>query len=113
MPRRVLVTGGVRSGKSSHAEKLLAGEDPVTFIAPGGPIDAGDEEWAERVAHHQVSRPSAWTTVEDTDVAAALRAVEGAALVDCLGTWVTAMLDEQNAWDSTNQQWANELDRRV
>jgi len=113
MPRRILVTGGVRSGKSSHAERLLAEEDPVTYVAPGGPVDATDAEWAERVAIHQARRPPSWRTVEDTDVAAALRAAKAATLVDCLGTWVTAMLDDLNAWDSTGLRWPDELDRRV
>ena len=31
---RVLVTGGVRSGKSRHAEALLSGEPAVTYVAP-------------------------------------------------------------------------------
>ena len=36
---RVLVTGGVRSGKSRHAVRLLGDTDTVTFVAPGRPAD--------------------------------------------------------------------------
>ena len=32
---KVLVTGGVRSGKSRHAEELVAEEPAVTYVAPG------------------------------------------------------------------------------
>ena len=32
---KVLVTGGVRSGKSRHAEALFGPEDAVAYVAPG------------------------------------------------------------------------------
>ena len=34
---KVLITGGVRSGKSFHAESLLLAESAVTYVAPGPP----------------------------------------------------------------------------
>ena len=94
------MTGGVRSGKSRHAEGLLAGLDAVTYVTPGYPADpAADAEWAARVAAHRLARPAAWTTVETVDVAAALRATPGPVLVDCVGTWVTRRLDAVG-WDT-------------
>ena len=36
---RILVTGGVRSGKSTHAEALV-GDEPATYVAPGPTPDA-------------------------------------------------------------------------
>ena len=50
---RVLVTGGVRSGKSSHAERLLADEAAVTYVTPGYPADpqAASEVLANQVSH--------------------------------------------------------------
>ena len=46
-PRRVMITGGMRSGKSRFAEGLLADEPAVTYIAPGPlPDAAADSEWA-------------------------------------------------------------------
>ena len=97
---KVLVTGGVRSGKSTHAERLLDVAAPVTYVAPGaceGSPD-WDEDWAARVAAHRARRPEAWRTVETTDVAGAVRAAGGDVLVDCLGTWLTATCDELR-WD--------------
>ena len=97
---RVLVTGGVRSGKSSHAEALLADAQAVTYITPGYPADPqSDPEWAARVAAHQASRPASWVTRETVDVAQALRETTGAVLVDCLGTWLTRQLDDIG-WDA-------------
>ena len=96
---RVLVTGGVRSGKSRHAEGLLADEPSVTYVAPG-PTTAEDPDpdWAARLAAHRERRPATWTTLESRDLAGALTR-PGAVLVDCLGTWLTAVLDEAGAWD--------------
>lgn len=100
---RVLVTGGVRSGKSSHAERLLADESAVTYITPGYPADPqADPEWAARVAAHKLSRPHTWTTVETLDVSRALRESNGPVLVDCLGTWLTRQLDAVG-WDTPRE----------
>jgi adenosylcobinamide kinase / adenosylcobinamide-phosphate guanylyltransferase len=92
-----LVTGPVRSGKSRHAEHLLRLEPAVTYVATGrrvDPADPADAEWSRRVVDHQVRRPPSWRTVETTDVAAVIEAARGAVLVDCLGTWLTALVDE-------------------
>ncbi len=93
---RVLVTGGVRSGKSRHAESLLTG--PVTYLAPGPVHD--DADWAARIAAHRTRRPADWTTVESHDLVGVLARTDGHVLVDCLGTWLTAVLDERELWDA-------------
>lgn len=96
---KVLVTGGVRSGKSRHAEGLLADEAAVTYVAPGPTTDEDtDPDWAARIAAHRLRRPAGWTTWESRDLAAALSR-DGAVIVDCLGTWLSAVLDEAQAWD--------------
>lgn len=96
---RVLVTGGVRSGKSRYAEGLLAAEPAVVYVAPG-PTTAEDTDpdWADRIARHLERRPAHWTTRETRDLAGALGS-DGAVLVDCLGTWLTAVLDEADCWE--------------
>lgn len=115
MPARsTLVTGGARSGKSTRAEFLLQGERSVTYIAPGQiPDPVADPEWAERVALHQARRPAHWATVETADVAAAVAAADGAVLLDCLGTWVTAVMDQLQGWDRPGSQWREEFDAGV
>jgi adenosylcobinamide kinase / adenosylcobinamide-phosphate guanylyltransferase len=101
-PRRVLVLGGARSGKSRHAELRLAAEPRVTYLAagpyPAGAQPTGDSDWAERVAAHQSRRPGWWQTVESTDVAAVLRSESGAVLFDGAGTWLAAIMEESGAW---------------
>lgn len=112
--RRTLITGGVRSGKSRHAELLLADADAVTYIAPGQvPDPVADPDWADRVALHQARRPAHWTTVETTDVAAALATAPGPVLLDCLGTWVTAVIDELDGWNRPAPDWRAEFTARV
>jgi len=109
---RILVTGGVRSGKSRHAESLLAGRERVRYVAPGPVPSDDDPDWAARVAEHQARRPAHWQTVETTDLAAALGSAEPT-LVDCLGTWVTAVVDELDGWAAAADHWRPELDRRL
>jgi adenosylcobinamide kinase / adenosylcobinamide-phosphate guanylyltransferase len=97
-PRRTLVIGGARSGKSREAERLLAAEQEVTYVATAYPPDT-DEEWAERVRHHRAQRPAHWRTVETLDVTGLLRADGEPLLVDCLTLWLTRVMDRHDAWD--------------
>ena len=69
-----VVSGGVRSGKSRHAQALFDGRADVTYLATGAPAaDSTDPEWRDRVARHVASRPPSWVTVETLDVADVLR----------------------------------------
>ena len=113
---RHLVTGGVRSGKSRHAEALLLPPhvDPgvaVTYLATGPQGD--DADWRARVDAHRSRRPASWRTVESTDAASALWDAQGPVLLDCLGTWLTAQLDEIAAWEAPETHWSATLDERI
>lgn len=100
----VLVLGGARSGKSAYAEALLEGRSDVTYVAPGPVPDAGDTEWRERIRAHRTRRPGEWTTVETADVPGAVAAGAGrAVLVDCLGTWLTRVVDDAEAWEDAGR----------
>ena len=111
---RTLVTGGVRSGKSRYAEALLSPAAPVTYLTPGYPADpAHDPEWAQRVRAHQSRRPHAWRTVETLALADGIRNADGPVLVDCLGTWVTRLLDSWEAWDQPSASWLPRFDAEV
>jgi adenosylcobinamide kinase/adenosylcobinamide-phosphate guanylyltransferase len=101
-PQRLLVLGGARSGKSHHAEQLLAAEPAVTYVATGG-ARPDDPDWLARVAEHRARRPPGWSTVESLAVEKLLRSPGGPVLVDCLSLWLTGVLDEADAWDE--DQW--------
>jgi adenosylcobinamide kinase/adenosylcobinamide-phosphate guanylyltransferase len=103
-PRRTLVVGGARSGKSTEAELRLCGEPRVTYLAAGpwrsptGPDAVADPEWAVRVTRHQARRPAWWHTIESLDVAGNLRQHSGALLIDGVGTWLAGVMDEAGLW---------------
>lgn len=105
--RVVLVTGGVRSGKSAHAEALLAEESTTTYVAAGPTYD--DADWQARIDRHRERRPASWSTVESSDLAAVLADTTGPVLVDCLGTWLDAVLSEAGLWEGS----AEEIDALV
>lgn len=107
---RVLVTGGVRSGKSRHAEGLLASATAVRYVAPGPVRD--DADWQERIAAHRARRPAHWSTVETGDLATALTTSD-AVLVDCLGTWLTRLVDDAGLWDASMPDLSAYVDEQV
>jgi adenosylcobinamide kinase / adenosylcobinamide-phosphate guanylyltransferase len=108
--QRILITGGIRSGKSRYAERLLAGAPRVTYVATGpAPDTADDPEWAARIFDHRARRPAHWTTVETGDVAAALRRASGAILIDCLGTWLRSVIDRLGTWEEPLRTWEGDF----
>lgn len=108
-PHRTLVTGGARSGKSTEAELRLLAEPRVVYAATGPVVTAdADPEWAERVEHHRRRRPWWWRTEETTDLALLLKKARGAVLVDCLGTWLTSVMDEAGLWEESPAEDAEE-----
>lgn len=112
--RRILVTGGMRSGKSRYAEGLLADHPAVTYVAPGpAPDPDADPEWAARIEAHRGRRPASWRTVETSDIAAVLRTYEPPFLIDCLGTWLTARIDQLGTWEAPLADWQQDLHDQV
>ncbi|MFE2039140.1 bifunctional adenosylcobinamide kinase/adenosylcobinamide-phosphate guanylyltransferase [Streptomyces scopuliridis] len=103
VPRRTLVTGGARSGKSWEAERRLAAFPGVLYVATGGGRE-GDPEWDARVRAHRERRPGSWRTEETCDLVPLLAAEGPPLLIDCLSLWLTDAMDRVNAWDDA--AWA-------
>lgn len=107
MNRLIVVTGGVRSGKSAFAERYAARLARST-APPGAPprgvvyvatARAWDDEMVARIARHREQRPAAWPTVEaPLDLVGALgeRSAGRASvvLVDAVDFWVSNRLLE-------------------
>ncbi|MCG7204520.1 bifunctional adenosylcobinamide kinase/adenosylcobinamide-phosphate guanylyltransferase [Streptomyces arenae] len=104
VPRRTLVLGGARSGKSVEAERRLESFPDVLYVATGG-TRGGDTEWAARVAAHRERRPGSWRTTETCDLVPLLTQDGPPLLVDCLSLWLTDAMDAVGAWDDT--EWAS------
>ena len=91
--RLTLVLGGVRAGKSRHAQTMAQAGQRVLFVATA---EAGDEEMAARIQAHRAERPADWDTLEEPlDPASALAPRLPAfdtVLLDCLTLWVSNLL---------------------
>ena len=81
----VLVTGGVRSGKSRWAENeaRARGRGEVTVIATA---QAVDDEMRQRIETHRRNRPPDWRTIEAPERAgkAILAAATDTVVLDCV-----------------------------
>lgn len=103
----ILITGGARSGKSRHGERLAQGmAERVLYIATSMIFD---DEMAERVKHHQLSRPAHWRTVEAwrdlSETISADNDPQEAILLECITTLISNLLFDfvgdtpQDSWD--------------
>jgi adenosylcobinamide kinase / adenosylcobinamide-phosphate guanylyltransferase len=103
----IFITGGVRSGKSSFAEKMAeehakGNGGQLNYLATGV---ASDPEMRERIVKHQNDRESGksrWRTIEQSQTigeCAVYFNKEDIILVDC----VTTLLN--NELFSCNQEW--------
>lgn len=97
--QRVLVLGGISSGKSRLAERMLADTSGERrYLATGRP-DPADPDWQRRIAEHQRRRGDDWVTVDcssdpDALLTALAEAPAGSAvLVDDLGGWAGLLLE--------------------
>ncbi|KAB1987957.1 bifunctional adenosylcobinamide kinase/adenosylcobinamide-phosphate guanylyltransferase [Streptomyces triticiradicis] len=110
VPRRTLVLGGARSGKSVEAERRMESFPDVLYVATGG-TRGGDSEWAQRVSAHRERRPGSWRTVETCDLVPLLAEEGPPLLVDCLSLWLTDAMDTVNAWDDA--EWSGGGERAL
>ncbi|MFG1666526.1 bifunctional adenosylcobinamide kinase/adenosylcobinamide-phosphate guanylyltransferase [Streptomyces sp. Y7] len=110
VPRRTLVVGGARSGKSVEAERRLESFPDVLYVATGG-TRGGDTEWATRVTVHRERRPGSWRTEETCDLVPLLAEAGAPLLIDCLSLWLTDAMDSVGAWDDA--VWAERGERAL
>lgn len=94
----LLVTGGVRSGKSRWAQATAErlGGSGVTVIATA---EAVDEEMADRIEAHRQHRPVGWETLEaPTGAGQAIReASHSVVVLDCLTVLTGAAIGKAGA----------------
>ncbi len=113
MAHLVLVTGGMRSGKSRYAEERLKDSRQVLYIATARCLD---KEMERRIAHHRASRPAQWVTAEACrDLDEVLRQhPEGDVLLDCVTNMVTnLMLDEEADYDALTMDRIEQIENGI
>lgn len=83
----VLVTGGQRSGKSGYAQKraLSLTTNPV-YLATSR---IWDEEFRQRVLHHQADRGPEWTNIEEEKYLSHHNLNARVVVIDCVTLWAT------------------------
>ena len=88
-----LILGGASSGKSAHAEGLIAASGLArVYVATA---QAFDREMEAKIARHRVARGPGWRTIEaPLDPAAALETVkpDEAVLLDCATLWLSNVM---------------------
>lgn len=104
MGKVIVVTGGVRSGKSSYAENLARNLGiSIMYIATAIPYD---EEMRDRIKLHKMFRPASWTTYEGYKelykVIETLDAKYDGILLDCVTIMITNLMFEYPRFDENN-----------
>ncbi|MGE5809714.1 MAG: bifunctional adenosylcobinamide kinase/adenosylcobinamide-phosphate guanylyltransferase [Nitrospirota bacterium] len=92
--RIYFVTGGARSGKSAHAERLARGlGGKHAYIATAQALDA---EMAARIEKHRQVRGDAWDTFEEplaiAELVTKLSGRYQVVLLDCLTLWLSNVM---------------------
>jgi adenosylcobinamide kinase/adenosylcobinamide-phosphate guanylyltransferase len=89
----ILVIGGARSGKSRHAERLIAEHQPPwIYLATAEGLD---DEMGERIAQHRARRDERWQSMEAPHALAdVIREAPGdrPLLLDCVTLWLSNRL---------------------
>ena len=90
---KILIIGGVKSGKSRHAEQLILemskGIKPV-YLATS---EFNDSEMKKRITSHRQRRGNKFETLEEPlCLASALRKIQCPVLIECLTIWLNNAL---------------------
>ena len=102
MSHIILVSGGVKSGKSEFAEYLACKEKNVTYIALSENRPK-DKLWKEKVKIHQLRRPKNWKLIETENLIPIIKLDMGVLLIDSLGGFIV------NSLRLNDNEWKNIL----
>jgi len=110
MGKLILVLGGARSGKSTHAQKLAREAANSGLVAYVGTGVACDDEMRARFEKHRHSRPPQWATIEaPTEVPQVIQRMGReytVMIVDCLTTLITNWLAEMGQLEEPGENMA-------
>tara|TARA_B100001115_G_scaffold180719_1_gene173563 strand:- start:564 stop:1091 length:528 start_codon:yes stop_codon:yes gene_type:complete len=94
----ILVSGGVKSGKSEFAEFLACKDKDVTYIALSE-NHSNDKSWENRIKIHQLRRPKNWNLIETENLIPIIQQDKGLLLIDSLGGFIVYSLKmKEDEW---------------
>ena len=98
MSHIILVSGGVKSGKSEFAEYLASKEKNVTYIALSEDRP-NDKLWKKKIKVHQLRRPKSWKLIETENLIPLIKVDMGILLIDSLGGFIVNNLKiKEDEW---------------
>ena len=100
MSHIILVSGGVKSGKSEFAEYLASKEKTVTYIALSE-TRPDDISWQKKILIHQLRRPKSWKLIETEELIPIIKVDKGVLLIDSLGGFII------NSLKKKDDEWKN------
>ena len=99
MSHIILVSGGVKSGKSEFAEYLASKEKNVTYVALSEKYP-NDKSWKKKIIIHKLRRPKSWKLIETGNLIPIIKADKGVLLIDSLGGFIVNNLKKkENEWE--------------
>lgn len=88
----IFITGGARSGKSRHAQKLALSLSEAPVYVATAKHWGGDFE--DRIKRHQEDRGPEWTCFETEKELSVLPLQNRVAVIDCVTLWLTNFFSE-------------------
>lgn len=105
----VLITGGVKSGKSSYALQMAERwKGDKFFVATA---EAFDDEMKAKILRHQEERDPSFTTIEEPIYID--RHVQGPMILDCVTLWMNNIFfrEMENAWEGILGRFLDRMSR--
>ncbi len=109
---KILITGGVRAGKSSYALRIAEERfrGPKVFLATTVPFDT---EMRLRVEAHKNQRPGSYETIEEP--VEIQKAVAENLVLDCVTMWINNLFHyrKQDRWEEILSQFLSTLKKNA
>lgn len=101
---RILISGGIKSGKSQRALELAeAWPKPAWFLATASPFD---NEMKERIQKHREERDKNWQTIEEEINID--RYLKNNMVLDCIPMWLNNLF-----YYKRESEWTGILERLI
>ncbi|KAA0257842.1 bifunctional adenosylcobinamide kinase/adenosylcobinamide-phosphate guanylyltransferase [Deferribacter autotrophicus] len=104
-----LITGGIKSGKTSYAIKLALTYEKRIYLATAEPFD---EEMKKKIERHRAERENRFDTIEEpVEIVKVLGSIKDCDVVvlDCLTTWVNNLMYYKRDVDNYFKELTNLL----